>query len=105
MGVLLYIRWFEIVTASVRRLDGANRPNSWRHGVSCSHPAGTITDHTVQTIQGTEVRYAWRGSCLSCQRGVVGVTDVPQGIDTARVKDVLMNELMTYFGKVAAAPA
>lgn len=72
--------------------------------MACLHPAGTITDHTVQGFQGADVRYAWRGICLTCQKGVVGMTALPSGLEPERLKDLLTNELMTYFGRVAAVP-
>jgi hypothetical protein len=70
--------------------------------VTCSHPAGAITDHTIQDVEGSEIRYAWRGACLSCQRGVVGTTALPPGLSTERLNDRLTGELMSYFSRVAA---
>ncbi len=70
--------------------------------MSCSHPAGTITDHTIHGYERESVRYAWRGACLSCQRGVVGVTAIPTGIPADRLDAMLTTELMAYL-QVASA--
>jgi hypothetical protein len=71
--------------------------------VSCTHPAGTITDHTVQGFEDGKLRYAWRGTCLNCRRGVVGVTALPAGLSSDRLNDLLNAELMSYFGQPSTA--
>ncbi len=64
----------------------------------CTHPAGAITDHTVRGYDREAVRYAWRGACLECQRGVVGVTSVSSALPPDRLHATLTGELMAYLG-------
>lgn len=72
--------------------------------MSCIHPAATITDHAVQGYEGTSIRYAWRGACDACRRGVVGVTAIPSEVAGESLTARLTNELMSYLALVAAAP-
>ncbi len=74
-------------------------------GVSCAHPSGAITDHAVQETSTQTVRYAWRGACTSCQRGVVGVSALPAGLSPERLLTLLNSELTAYLAKVATAQA
>lgn len=63
----------------------------------CSHPAAAITDHTVHGYERGATRYAWRGACLTCRRGVVGVTALPSELPEDRLTAMLTSELMAYF--------
>jgi hypothetical protein len=74
-------------------------------GVSCAHPSGTITDHAVQETSEQTVRYAWRGACNGCQRGVVGVSALPAGLSSERLLSLLNSELAAYLATVATAHA
>lgn len=70
--------------------------------MTCSHPAGTITDHAVHGIEGPAIRYAWRGNCVACQHGVVGVTALPPNLPLDRLKARLTTELMAYLNYSAS---
>ena len=72
--------------------------------MGCMHPAATITDHAVQGYEGTSIRYAWRGACEVCRRGVVGVTALPSEVDGEALTAKLTAELMSYLALVAVAP-
>lgn len=69
--------------------------------MSCTHPAATITDHAVQGYEGTSIRYAWRGACDACRRGVVGVTAVPSDVGGDFLTNRLTGELMSYLALAA----
>lgn len=71
--------------------------------MGCIHPAAAITDHAVHSAQGETVRYAWRGACTSCRHGVVGVTNVPAGLEPERLHLLLTNELTSYLSRMAMA--
>lgn len=73
--------------------------------MSCAHPSGTITDHTIQETLGQTIRYAWRGACSSCQRGVVGVSALPAGLSAERLLTLLTTELTAYLATVATVQA
>ncbi len=62
----------------------------------CTHPAAAITDHAIRDYDGDAVRYAWRGACLACQRGIVGITALPAGMPRAGLTATLTNDLMAY---------
>ena len=72
--------------------------------MSCSHPAATITDHAIQGYEGTSIRYAWRGACNVCHRGVVGMTALPADLSDDELLSRLTAELMAYLSLVAATP-
>ena len=73
--------------------------------MSCAHPLGTITDHAVQETSPQTVRYAWRGACTSCQRGVVGVSALPAGLSSERLLTLLNSELTAYLATISTARA
>jgi hypothetical protein len=71
--------------------------------VTCQHLSAAITDHAVQGLDGTAVRYAWRGACTSCRHGVVGVTSLPADLSAERLNVLLTQELSSYLSKVATS--
>ncbi len=69
----------------------------------CTHSAAAITDHTVRDYDREAVRYAWRGACLECQRGVVGVTAVSVTVPPDRLNAMLTSELLAYLNVSGAS--
>lgn len=71
----------------------------------CTHSAAAITDHAMQGVDGAAIRYAWRGACTACRRGVVGTTALPAGLDSERLTALLTRELTTYLSQAASVGA
>jgi len=71
--------------------------------VICTHTAAAITDHAQQGVDGGAIRYAWRGACSACHKGVVGATTLPAELDPERLTALLTRQLTSYFSRAASA--